>query len=1064
VTSIRRILATAAIAAAALVGTIAGAAPRDDILKGRDLAGQCRFGDALVLDRQALAVLQPTDPLALVAHQDAASAANSLLDYKGAEQEARAALAILGGETGGPRWALVAQNLAVALTGQARFAEARTLYAAILPALATGDRTALLNALLAAGGFEADAGKPTESLAYLDRARTMAADKTIPAAMRAQAWLRIAEADRRALRLASGEAALAAASDAAAEAERKLPRIDLVRSGLLLERGRLNDALDVAQALAASGTNDRCDPTLTIDIAQRLGSIHLLRREVPEAGATFTGALGEIARLNVANDPREIEMVYGLAIVARMSGDFARSAGLFDRAASLAHARYDAANEAEVQALVEKALMQGDAGQAADAVATARRALAMLEQPIEVHPLTRAYAHAAMGLSAKQAGNFALANKELQTALAAFTQARGSSFDLGPGLTALGEIALVQRRLADADALFKRALDVQQTSGATTTLALGISYWHLSQVAEAKGDRTGALARSADGLDVIRKRLAIGEARPWNDAQVERATGRAIITHDLALTTGDAAPGALRVAPDVVGRVLDGVQLANATSTGAAIAQMANRIQRGDPALDAELRQRNDLASEWRSIQDELLDTLAGSGGGSGTQDDGRRADLARRQREIAGQLAAIDAKLAAADPKLDLLLKSRSVDIVAVQKALGAREAMIAIAADEKQAYVVIIRKADVGAYRVGMGSAELARDVVRLRQALDPSKWISELPPYDTALAYRLYQALLAPAEPMLAGIDTLAFVPDGPLGSLPLGVLLTASAGPITSDDDYAKLPWLIRRFAVETYPSVASIVALRSIQSDVAGRQTMFGVGDPTFKPAPGAAPADPKVDARSAVLRSLGSARLANTALIEQLPALPDTRKELQAIAHSIGDARSRLLLGGEATERTVRTMALDSYGVIVFATHGLVAGDLVGYAEPALALTPPAAPSADDDGLLAASEIAALHLRADWVILSACNTAASDGSPKAEPLSGLAKSFFYAGVRSLLVTNWSVESEAAAKLTAATVKAATQGATPAQALRAAELDFVEDRDGSHKTHPFFWAPFSLIGG
>jgi CHAT domain-containing protein len=79
-------------------------------------------------------------------------------------------------------------------------------------------------------------------------------------------------------------------------------------------------------------------------------------------------------------------------------------------------------------------------------------------------------------------------------------------------------------------------------------------------------------------------------------------------------------------------------------------------------------------------------------------------------------------------------------------------------------------------------------------------------------------------------------------------------------------------------------------------------------------------------------------------------------------------------------------------------------------------------------------------------------------------LSGLAKSFFYAGVRSLLVTNWSVESEAAAKLTSQTVKAAAGGATHALALRAAMLDFIDDHDGSHKTHPFFWAPFSLIGG
>ena len=1037
------------------------AAPRDDILQARSLAAQCRYGEAIALDRSALAALEPADPLNLIARQDLATAANATLDYIAAEQEARAALAFLAakGETGGPRWALVAQNLAVALSGQTRFAEARALYAAILPALAGGDRGTLLNAELAAAGFEVDAGQPSEGLAHLDRARGLAGDPSIPAPIRTQAWLRIAEADRRALRLPAGETALKAASDAAAGPRLAPPRIELVRSGLLLERGRLTEALAVATSLAERQTTDRCDPTLSIDIAQRLGSLRLLRREVPEAGAAFTSALGEIGRLSITHDPREIETIYGLAIVARMSGDFSRSGALFDRAAALAHARYGGPNEAEAQALVEKALMQNDAGQASDAVQTARRALALLAQPVDVHPLTLAYAHAAMGLSAKKAGDYPLARAELETALAAFARARGSSFDLAPGLTALGEIALTQRRLGEAEAFFNRALDVQNRSGAATTLALGVSYWRLSEVAEARGDRARALARSGDGIDVIRRRLAIGEARPWNDAQVEHVTGRAIISHDLALSTGDAAPGMLRKSPVIAGRVLEGVQLANATTTGAAIAQMANRLESGTPALDALLRQRNDLATEWRSIQDALLDSLSGDKDGTTAS---RRVDLARRQSEIASRIVEIDTGIVAADPRLDLLLKSRSVDIAAVQHALGEREAMVAIASDDKQTYVVVVRRSGVGTYRAAISRDMIAADIIQLRQALDPDRWVSELPPFDTALAYGLYQTVLAPAEPMLNDIDTLAFVPDGPFGSLPLGVLLTGPAAPIGSDDDYGKLPWLIRRFAVATYPSVSSIVALRSIRADVAGRQTMLGVGDPVFQR--GASSGEPaKADLRSAVLRAMGS-RLASTAVLQRLPALPDTRAELQAISHAIGDQHSRLLLGSAANEHAVRTVPLDSYGVIVFATHGLVAGDLVGYAEPALALSPPLTPSTDDDGLLAASEIAQLHLRADWVILSACNTAASDGSPKAEPLSGLAKSFFYAGARSLLVTNWSVESEATAKLTSQTVAIAAGGFTPAQALRAAMLAFIEDSDGSHKTHPFFWAPFSLIGG
>src|SRR5205814_8087133 len=93
-----------------------------------------------------------------------------------------------------------------------------------------------------------------------------------------------------------------------------------------------------------------------------------------------------------------------------------------------------------------------------------------------------------------------------------------------------------------------------------------------------------------------------------------------------------------------------------------------------------------------------------------------------------------------------------------------------------------------------------------------------------------------------------------------------------------------------------------------------------------------------------------------------------------------------------------------------------------GLAEPSLALTLPKQPTDLDDGLLTASEVAQLKLNADWVVLSACNTAAGD-RPGAEALSGLARSFFYAGARALLVSHWAVASNAATRLTTSTFQA-----------------------------------------
>jgi CHAT domain-containing protein len=166
-----------------------------------------------------------------------------------------------------------------------------------------------------------------------------------------------------------------------------------------------------------------------------------------------------------------------------------------------------------------------------------------------------------------------------------------------------------------------------------------------------------------------------------------------------------------------------------------------------------------------------------------------------------------------------------------------------------------------------------------------------------------------------------------------------------------------------------------------------------------------------------------------------------------------------------ATETNVKKADLTRYRVLAFATHGLMAGDFRGLAEPALVLTPPDNGTEFDDGLLTASEVAQLKLNADWVILSACNTAAADDTPGAEGLSGLAKAFFYAGSRALLVSHWPVASAATEKLTTRMFKEGSDnpGIGKAEALRRSMLAMMADEKSPQLTHPAFWAPFVVVG-
>ena len=136
---------------------------------------------------------------------------------------------------------------------------------------------------------------------------------------------------------------------------------------------------------------------------------------------------------------------------------------------------------------------------------------------------------------------------------------------------------------------------------------------------------------------------------------------------------------------------------------------------------------------------------------------------------------------------------------------------------------------------------------------------------------------------------------------------------------------------------------------------------------------------------------------------------------------------------------------------------------MTGTSEPGLLLTPPAKASADDDGYLSASEIAGLKLDADWVILSACNTAAG-GASGAQALSGLARAFIYAQTRALLVSHWAVDSNATVKLITSAIgeMAGDRKVGRSEALRRAMLSLIDNGAPAH-AHPAYWAPFIVVG-
>ena len=381
---------------------------------------------------------------------------------------------------------------------------------------------------------------------------------------------------------------------------------------------------------------------------------------------------------------------------------------------------------------------------------------------------------------------------------------------------------------------------------------------------------------------------------------------------------------------------------------------------------------------------------------------------------------------------------------------------------------------------------AADINKKVQQLRQALEPqAESIADIPPYDLKLAHELYRMLLLPVEAGWKPAKNLIMVTNGALGLLPLSLLPTApaelqDAGPMFTG--YRDVPWLARTHAVTLVPSAAALRTLRALPPGSAKREGLIGFGDPLFNAEQAAEATTPQAVAqlaeaatRGLPLRRRNSPQTRNmeNAELGQLPRLPDTTDELKSIALALQADPSKVLsLGAAANEEAVKKAVLSKFRIIVFATHGLVPGDLDGLTQPALALSAPSLSGTQGDGLLTMEEILALKLDADWVVLSACNTGAAAGAG-AEAASGLGRAFFYAGTRAILVTNWSVHSASARELVSDLFRrqAADVKITRGEALRQAMIAMLDGPgfvDAAGKTafayaHPLFWAPYTIIG-
>lgn len=527
---------------------------------------------------------------------------------------------------------------------------------------------------------------------------------------------------------------------------------------------------------------------------------------------------------------------------------------------------------------------------------------------------------------------------------------------------------------------------------------------------------TWSLADAAIG-ELTAKLADLGASDRSLVREAETNRDSALLYFQMALASGEQA------------RVFAALQLVSMSdlSLGQQFAD-DSRAGGSDPAIPARaaLRDLTRKADEMRSRYTASLDD----------QDAARTESLSAALTRLDGERATGEAALRRDYPDYAARFRPRPVELSSLQALLGKRDVLVAPVEGDGRGWIVSITRDALTWHETD--PSQIAANVAAIRRSVD------EVMAHPADFAYADAHALHRAVFPGGVKRGTrILFYGGGPLASVPLSLLLTREY-----DGALRKAPWLVREAAFQVVGNLA-LFGKAATPTAQSGTLAFAGIGGPELPPGQ-------TVAALAGLFRSGRPA----VDRISELPALPAAASELQRIAAALPGTDKLLLIGRDAAEENFKTQDLSRADLIVFATHGLLAGEVRGLWEPALLLGTRTSDGAED-GLLGASEIAGLRLNADWVILSACNTA-SGGSAGAPLYSGLATAFAQAGARSLMLSHWQLRDDAAARLSVATVERAADGAQRAEALRAAQLALIGDRTVADAAHPAIWAGFVII--
>jgi CHAT domain-containing protein/Tfp pilus assembly protein PilF len=416
-------------------------------------------------------------------------------------------------------------------------------------------------------------------------------------------------------------------------------------------------------------------------------------------------------------------------------------------------------------------------------------------------------------------------------------------------------------------------------------------------------------------------------------------------------------------------------------------------------------------------------------------QDQARLNELNARLQKARLDMEAFQASLYAAHPELKVQRGQAQALSLTDAAALipDNKTALLEFVVSEDQTFLFVLTKnksaspsssADLKLYKIDIKQKELAKLCREFRQRLADRRV------HYQDIATQLYDLLLKPVRASLAGKTNLVIIPDGVLWELPFQALQPA------------RNHFLIEDSAISYAPSLTvlhKMVTSRPTRSTKAST-TLLAVGNP--------------------IVSGETSTRVKSVLMDEQLLPLPEAERQVKLLGQLYTASQSKVYVGQAASEAIVKAEAGGSR-ILHLATHGILNDASPMYSQIVLARSPG---DSNEDGLLEAWEIMNLELKADLVVLSACETGRGKLGA-GEGMIGLSWALFVAGSPATVVSQWKVESASTTELMVEfhrnlRVENRGQRLTKAEALRRAALKLLKMKD---YRHPFYWAAFVIIG-